>query len=134
MDTSILHTRIAEYKEKAKHPVSKEMINLFESWFLTIEKYVSDLELDNFQLEKKITEQQESISLLLDLLIITGNADKINALNLNDEYTIEAIRLLLKSKDRKNHNSLSAISTLLYLHSDKKFESLKQLKEYASRD
>jgi hypothetical protein len=132
MDTSILHTRIDEFKAKAKHPVSQEMIKLFESWFLTLENYLSEVELDNFELNNIVHQQQEMISLLSDIIIITGNADKLYGINLNDQYVKDAINLLLISKDRKNHCSLNAISALLYIHSDKKFESIKQLKEYAS--
>lgn len=131
MDTSILHTRIAEYKEKAKHPTSKEMILLFETWFSAIENYLSDIEIDNFQLNKKIQQQQELIDFLADIIIVTGNADKLT-IDISDKYTREAILLLLKDRDRKNHASLSAISTLLYINSEKSFESIKQLKEYAT--
>jgi hypothetical protein len=131
MDTSILHTRIAEYKSKASHPVSKEMILLFENWFLTIENYISDVELDNFALNHKILKLNETINLLSDMLIISGNADKL-IINPDDEYVIEAISLLLKNKDRKNHESLSAISSLLQINSDKSFDSLKQLKEFVN--
>jgi hypothetical protein len=131
MDTSILHSRISEYKEKAKHPTSKEMILLFESWFMAIENYIADIELDNFGLQAKIRRQENTISLLMDVIIITGNADKI--VNLEDQFTREAITLLLKSKDRKNHSEISTISTLLHLHSSQKFESIEQLREYATR-
>lgn len=134
MDTSILHTRIKEYKAKAKNPISQEIILLFESWLIPVEKYISDVELINFQLDHEIDKHKETIRLLYDLLIITGNADKLAALDLKDKYTIDAIRLLLKDKDRVNHQSLSAISALLYINRDKTFNSLKELKEYASRD
>lgn len=133
MDTSILHTRIKEYKAKAKNPMSQEIISLFESWLIPVEKYISDVELTNFQLDHEIDKHKETIRLLYDLLIITGNADKLIALNLKDRYTIEAISLLLKNKDRVNHKSLSAISTLLYINKDKTFETLEELKEYATR-
>jgi hypothetical protein len=132
MDTSILHSRISEYKDKAKHPQSKEMIALFENWFLTIENYLSEVELNNFELINKIGKLNETINILSDLLIITGNADKL-LINADDKYTIEAISLLLKNKDRKNHDSLSEISTLLYINSEKSFDNLKQLKEYVNR-
>ena len=131
MDTSILHTRIKDYKAKATHPTSKEMITLFETWLVPIEQYISDVELSNFQLDLEVAKLKEMISMLYDIIIITGNADKLTTIE--DKYTQEAISLLLKNKDRINHNSLSAISTLLYINSDQKFESIEQLKEYASR-
>ena len=131
MDTSILHSRINDYKAKATHPMSKEMILLFESWFLTIENYISDVEMDNFKLNQKIIKLNETINLLSDLLIISGNADKLT-INPDDKYMIEAISLLLKNKDRKNHDSLSTISTLLYINSDKSFKTLKELKDYVN--
>ena len=134
MDTSILHSRIKEYKAKAKNPLTQEIISLFESWLIPTEKYIADLELTNFGLDHEIDKQKETINLLYDLLIITGNADKLAALDVKDKYTREAILLLLKNKDRVNHQSLSAISALLYINKDKSFESLKELKDYASRD
>ena len=133
MDTSILHTRIKEFKEKAKNPTSKEMILLFETWFLSIENYMADVEIDNFELNKKIEKLYETINFLFDIIVITGNADKL-VINQKDKYTIEAISLLLKSKDRKNHNSITAISALLSSYPDTKFSSLKQLKDHASRE
>ncbi len=132
MDTSILHTRIKDFKAKANNPVSKEMILLFESWFTTIENYLSDIEMDNIRLNMTINKQQELINLLCDMLIISGNADKL-ILDINDEHTKEAIYLILKNKDRLNHGSITSISTLLKIHSDKNFNSLKELKEYATR-
>jgi len=134
MDTSILHTRIKEYKSRAKNPLTQEVILLFESWLTPVEKYISDVELTNFQLDHEIDRLRETIGLLCDLLIITGNADKLAILEIKDKYTKEAIMLLLKNKDRINHQSLSAISALLYINRDKNFDSIKQLKEYASRD
>lgn len=134
MDTSILHTRIKEYKLRAKNPLTQEIILLFESWLTPIEKYISDVELTNFQLDHEIDRLRETIKILCDLLIITGNADKLVILDIKDKYTKEAIMLLLKNKDRINHQSLSAISALLYINRDKNFDSIKQLKEYASRD
>lgn len=133
MDTSILHTRILEYKAKAKNPVSQEMISMFETWFVTIESYVSDLELDNFRLEKKVEELHEGIDLLSDLLIISGNTDILFVPDFKDKYTRDAVTLLLKSRDRKNFKSIVAISALLQLNPDTKFDSIKQLKEHASR-
>lgn len=130
MDTSILHSRIEEYKVKAKHPTSKEMIFFFETWLTSLENYVSGIEMDNFEAQSKINQQQDTINLLFDLLIISGYADVLIGVDLNDKYIIEAINLLLKSKDRKNYKSLHAIASLLYINSDRKFESLKQLKEY----
>ena len=134
MDTSILHSRIKEYKVKAKNPLTQEIVSLFESWLIPAEKYIADLELTNFQLDHEIDKQKDIINLLYDLLIITGNADKLAALDVKDKYTREAILLLLKNKDRVNHQSLSAISALLYIYKDKTFETLKELKDYASRD
>lgn len=132
MDTSILHTRILEYKEKAKNPLTKDVLFLFESWFLEIENYMSGLEIDNFYLNNKIRELQEIINALSELLIITGNADKLFAIDLRDQNTRDAISLIMKSKDRKNADAISAISALLYINSDKKFESVQQLKEYVN--
>lgn len=132
MDTSILHTRIQEYKDKAKNPVSKEMIFLFESWLLSIENHVSDVDLENYILTNKVNELEGTISLLMDLLIVTGNSDKLTSLNIKDEHTQKAINLLLKSKDRKNYNSISAISALLYINNDKEFESIEDLKAYVT--
>lgn len=129
MDTSILHSRILEYKEKAKHPTSKEMILLFESWFLSIENYLSEIEMDNFRMIISLQKKDELIDTLCDIIIITGNADKL-LIDPEDQNTKDAIQILLKEKDRKNHNSLSAISAFLYLNSDKKFTSLKQIKDY----
>lgn len=134
MDTSILHSRIKEYKEKAKNPMSQEMIRLFESWLIPVEKYISDVELTNFQLDYEIDKLKETINLLYEILIITGNADKLAILEMNDKYTRDAILLLLKNKDRVNHHSLSAISALLYINRDQTFENLKQLKEHATGD
>ena len=134
MDTSILHSRIKEYKEKAKNPVSQDIVRLFESWLIPTEKYIADLELANFELDYKIDNLKETISLLYEILIITGNADKLTILEMKDKYTRDAILLLLKNKDRVNHQSLSAISTLLYINKDQTFESLKQLKDHATRD
>ncbi len=131
MDTSILHSRIKEYKEKAKNPTSKEMILLFETWFLSIENYLADVEIDNFELNKRIEKLYGTINFLFDIIIITGNADKL-IINPEDKYMIEAISLLLKSKDRKNHNSITAISALLSFYPDTKFSSLKQLKDHAT--
>lgn len=134
MDTSILHSRIAEYKAKAKNPSSQGMILLFETWFQSIESYLSDVELINFEQDHKIEELQGIINILCDIIIITGNAEKLYSLNLKDKHTLEAIRLLLKSKDRINHKSISAISTLLHINSDRSFKSIRELKEYATRD
>ena len=134
MDTSILHSRIKEYKEKAKNSVSQDIIKLFESWLIPTEKYIADLELTNFELDYKIDNLKETINLLYEILIITGNADKLTILEMKDKYTRDAILLLLKNKDRVNHQSLSAISALLYINKDKSFESLKQLKDHATRD
>ena len=134
MDTSILHSRIKEYKEKAKNPVSQDIVRLFESWLIPTEKYIADLELTNFELDYKIDNLKETISLLYEILIITGNADKLTILEMKDKYTRDAILLLLKNKDRVNHQSLNAISTLLYINKDQTFESLKQLKDHATRD
>ena len=86
MDTSILHTRIKEYKAKANHPVSKEMILLFETWFLSIENYLADVEIDNFELNKRIEKFYETINFLFDIISITGNADKL-VINPEDKYT-----------------------------------------------
>ena len=133
MDTSILHSRIKEYKAKAKNPLTQEIILLFESWLTPTERYISDVELTNFQLDHEIDKLKETINLLCDLLIITGNADKLVMLEIKDKYTKEAIMLLLKNKDRINHQSLSAISALLYINRDETFNSIEQLKEYASR-
>jgi len=128
MDSSILHKRIQEYKSKAAHPVSKEMILLFESWFLSIENYISEIELHNFNLDYKNRELIETIDILTDLLIISGNADKL-LLDLKDESIKKSIKLLLQSKDRKNHNSIIAISALINLHND--ITSTEQLKNHA---
>ena len=98
MDTSILHSRIKEYKAKAKNPLTQEIILLFESWLTPTERYISDVELTNFQLDHEIDKLKETINLLCDLLIITGNADKLVILEIKDKYTKEAIMLLLKNK------------------------------------
>ena len=132
MDTSILHTRIKEYKAKAKNPLSQEIISLFEAWFIPAEKYISDLELSNYQLDQEAIKLKETIDILYNIIIITGNADKLATLEVKDKYTQDAILLLLKNKDRVNHQSLSAISALLHIHSDKTFENVQQLKEYAT--
>jgi hypothetical protein len=131
MDTSILHTRIQEFKAKAKHPTSKEMIILFESWFAAIENYTAGIEIDNFAAHVKIRQLQETINILTDLLIITGHAE-IFTLDFKDDHVRQAIEMLLKSKDRKNANEISGIATMLYINSDKKFESLKHLMEYVN--
>ena len=134
MDTSILHTRIAEYKAKAKHPTSKEMINLFEMWFLSIENYMSDIEMEYFGSQVKIAELKDTISCLCDIIILTGHSDKIELLNSKDPNVSKAISLLIKGKDRINHDSVMAISTLLNIYSDTEFENLKQLKDHATRE
>lgn len=131
MDTSILHKRIIEYKEKAKHPVSKEMILLFESWFLGIENYMSGLEIDNMQVSQKIAKLEKTVNILCDILIITGNADKIFTQDINDEYYQKAILLMLKSKNR--NSDPGTIATLLYINRDKQFDTLKQLNDYVNR-
>ena len=133
MDTSVLHKRILEYKEKAKNPTSKEMILLFESWFTAIENYLGEVEMDYYMAQNKITELQNTISLLCDVIILTGNSDKIEPIKNNDPDIKKAIDLLLKSKDRKNINSIIAVAGLLSLYPDVNFESIKQLKEYACR-
>jgi hypothetical protein len=133
MDTSILHKRILEYKEKAKNPVSKEMILLFESWFTAIENHLGELEMDYYMAQRKITEHEELISQLCDILILTGHSDKIETIKSEDPDIKKAIVLLLKSKDRKNINSVVAVAGLLSIYSDVNFESIKQLKDYASR-
>ena len=130
MDTSILHKRILEYKEKAKHPTSKEMILLFESWFTSIENYVGDMEMEYYMAQNKITDLQNTISLLCDVIILTGHADKIESIKSEDPDIKKAIDLLLKSKDRKNLNSIVAIAGLISLYP--KAVNLKQLKDYAS--
>lgn len=134
MDTSILHNRIKEYKEKAKHPTSKEMILLFESWFTAIENYLSEQEMDYYMAQRKISEHEETISKLCDLLILTGHSDKIEALQSTDPDVKKAIDLLLKSKDRKNINSVIAVAGLLRIYSGVEFENIKQLKDHASRE
>ena len=133
MDTSILHTRILEYKEKAKHPTSQQMILLFETWFLAIENYISGMEMDYFEAQNKINELRGIIGNLCEIIILTGNADKIELLNFNDPSTRKAVKLLLKSKDRKNHGSIVAMSALLSIYPETEFDDIKQLKEHASR-
>ena len=133
MDTSILHTRIKEYKDKAKHPTSKEMILLFETWFLSIENYLSGIEMDNFEAQMKITELRNIIDSLCEIIILTGHADKIEKVNFTDPNIKKAIDLLLKTRDRKNLNSIIAISTLLSIYPDIEFTDVKQLKDYAGR-
>ena len=130
MDTSILHNRISEYKEKATHPKSKEMILLFETWFLSIENYLSEIEMDLFESQIKVNELRNTISSLCDIIIITGHADKVELINTKDPNISKAITLLLRDKDRKNHNEISTISTLLSIHSDIEFQNLKQLKDH----
>ncbi len=130
MDTSILHSRILEYKEKAKHHTSKEMILLFETWFLSIENYISDIEMDYFEAQIKITELRDIISHLCDIIIITGNSDKIYVAGLNDPSIKKAINLILKNKDRKNHNSITAISALLSIYPGIEFDNIQQVKNY----
>jgi hypothetical protein len=133
MDTSILHDRIKEYKEKAKNPASKEMILLFETWFLSIENYISDIELNYFEAQVKITELKKIISNLCDIIILSGQSDKIDFITNNDPSIKKAIELLLKSKDRKNYNSIIAISALLDIYPEIEFKNLQQLKDHASR-
>lgn len=132
MDTSILHTRIQEYKGKAKNPTSKEMIFLFESWLLSIDNHVSEIEIENYILNNKIIELRELIGLLLDIIIITGNEEKIFLLQVDEKNARNAIDLLMKSRDRVNHKSLSAITALLHINEGKQFESIAQLKEYVA--
>lgn len=133
MDTSILHKRILEYKEKAKNPTSKEMILLFESWFTAIENHLGELEMDYYMAQRKITEHEETISQLCDVIILTGNADKIESIKSEDPNIKKAYNLLLKSKDRKNLSSITAIAGLLGIYPDIDFENIKQLKDHATR-
>ena len=133
MDTSILHTRIKEYKQNAKNPTSREMILLFETWFLSIENYISDIEMNNFESQIRISEFENIISYLCDIIIITGHSDKIEARTNNDPHIKKAVDLLLKNKDRRNYNSIIAISALLSMYPDIEFMNLQQLKDHAGR-
>lgn len=132
MDTSILHTRIKEYKAKAKNPISQEMIFLFETWLVAIDNHVSEVEIENYVLTDRIIELTKTIEILTDILIVTGNSDKVVLLEGKDQYVDKAIRMLLESKDRQNHLSLSAISSLLYINRDKSFTSIEELKAYVT--
>ena len=134
MDTSILHKRILEYKEKAKNPTSKEMILLFESWFTAIENHMGDMEIDYYMAQKKIASLEETMSMLCDIIILTGNADKVELVFSVDPDIKKAIVLLLKSKDIKNINNVVGISALLNIHSGIDFENIKQLKDHATRE
>lgn len=134
MDTSILHSRIKEYKAKAKNPTSKEMILLFESWFLSIENYMSGIEMDYFEAQKRITDLQETVSYLCDLIILSGHSGLLEIINNSDPGIKKAVDLLLKSKDRKNNHSLIAISALLDIYPDVEFKNIEQLKNYANRE
>ncbi len=132
MDTSILHKRILEYKEKAKNPVSKEMILLFESWFTALENHMGDMEMDYYMAQQKITDLENTISMLCDVLILTGHSDKIEILRSEDPDIKKAINLLLKSKDRKNLNSVIAVAGIISLYPDLNFETVKDLKDHAT--
>ena len=132
MDTSILHTRMNEYQQKAKHPMQKEMIGYFKNWLYSLENYISELEMENYDLVHNITNQQERIEILAQLLIITGNSDKLVR---NSELIKEAVNLLANSKDRHNHRELGTISILLKCAKTEGvvINTLKDLKDYASR-
>jgi hypothetical protein len=134
MDTSILHKRILEYKAKANHPTSKEMILLFESWFTAIENYLADMEMDYYVAQNKISRLEAIISQLCDVIILTGHSDKIESIKNEDPDIKKAIELLLKSKDRKNLSSVVAIAGLLSLYPGVDFKNIKQLKDHVTRE
>jgi Icc-related predicted phosphoesterase len=112
MNIDLIYTKIKDFEQRKSKLSGSEVLSYLKNRLKEVEQYISEVELNNAEFNYKLQQKDELIDILVKLLIITGNADKLT-LDLNSEHVRQSIDLLLKNKDRNNHTKISLIGYFL---------------------
>jgi len=104
-------------------------------WIKVIDQAMFDNEMEIEMLAGKVAFNEDRTDLFAKLLVITGNTDKLVAMQiLGVEKFDRAVGFLFDAKDKINHRNIYAIATLLDLaeQEGKKITTLQELVNYAN--
>ncbi len=136
MNTSPIREKINRFNAAPKLDFAIELVRELSDWLNTMERVNSDEGWEYHSIVFDKLRQDELIELLVDMLVITGNADKLAFIRLLDRDKIKkAVDFLVKNKDKNNHRNIYTIATLLDMAEAEgvKVETIVELVKYANR-
>jgi hypothetical protein len=141
METKILKDKIKRFSDlvstgKLNLNMAKEIIVDMNTWIDSVDKRFSEYEMEKMMDAWEVKRRSETIEILTDLLLLTGNGGLLTILSFADRDKVKkGIEFLFKNKDRKNCKDIYKIASILEMaESDGiKIETIPQFREYVGR-